>query len=155
MAAGELTHEEKRSALRAHQRIVEALDHEAWFFIPDRDGRVRGYLGTGEIAIVGKRPSTAIHFSGQAAQWFYEILVKYGLWNAHITDAIKTRGKTTDPDPDEQAMRMHRELFMEEIRSLGLKAIILMGHPGSVLRTFEIVGSFNCGVPLYPIRHYS
>jgi hypothetical protein len=154
MPALDLTDAQKRSALRDHQHEVEALDPKSWFFIPGHDGQVLGYLGTGEIAVVGKRPSTAVHFAGQAAQSF-EILVKYDLSNAHITDAIKTGGTISDPDPDEAAMRRHKELFLKEIRPLRLKAIIVMGHPGSRLRTFEIIQSFECGVPLYPIRHYS
>lgn len=155
MPALDLTDEQKRSALRDHKKEIENLDPKSWFFIPGRDRQVLGYLGTGEIAIVGKRPSTAVDFGGRAAQSFYEILDKYDLSNAHITDAIKTGGRISDPDPDEAAMRMHKELFLEEIRPLGLKAIIVMGGPGSRLRTFEIMQSFESGVPLYPIRHYS
>jgi len=149
------TDEQKRERLLAHQRKVEAHDPQCWFFIPGEDGQVRGYLGTDEIAIVGKRPSTATHFSGESARLFYQILFKYGLSNAHVTDAIKTGGKATDPDPGQKAMEEHRRLFLEEIAILRLKAIIVMGHPGSSLRTFEIMQSYGCGLPLYPIRHYS
>lgn len=98
-SALEMSDEQKRSALRAHEQRVRALDPKAWFFIPGSGGKVLGYLGTDEIALVGKRPSTATGFDGQAVRWFYEILLKYGLGNAHITDAIKTSGKITDPDP--------------------------------------------------------
>jgi len=59
-----------------------------WAFHSKRG--VSGYWDTGPIVVVGAEPSNATAFEGWWARKFYDLLIKHGLANAHLTDARVT-----------------------------------------------------------------
>jgi hypothetical protein len=54
------------------------------------DCGIRGYLGTGPVAIVSKIPSTDVHFKSNQAKRYYAMLRKHGLQNAFLADAFNS-----------------------------------------------------------------
>jgi hypothetical protein len=95
------------------QRILSDVK-DAWLF-PQR-GAVSGFLGTAPFVIVGWRPSWSPFPNDGANKLFYEILVEFGLENAHLTNIIKSRGHKDEPDPSNLAL--HEEIFARELEIL-------------------------------------
>ena len=66
--------------------------HPDWWRFPAH-GPVRGFLGTGQLFIVGDQPSTSDwNPSNQHRRKFYGLLTSLEAGNAHLTDLCKKRG---------------------------------------------------------------
>jgi hypothetical protein len=118
---------------------------------------VSGYWGTGPIMVVGIEPSDAIAFEGWPARTFYDLLVKHGLANAHLTDARMT----SKPLSEES----HRCVFLAQIEVLQPKAVLVMdmtGYryrrkqwPGAWLDVQRYLAGLNYNFAVEPIYHYA
>ncbi|MGB9779086.1 MAG: uracil-DNA glycosylase family protein [Candidatus Bathyarchaeales archaeon] len=64
-----------------------------WFFPPYRE--VKGFFGTGKVVFICERPSTGT-FPSKADELFYDLIKRYELEDAHITDLIKCRLKDNE-----------------------------------------------------------
>ena len=76
-------------------RLATIIDsHPDWWRFPE-DKPVRGFLGTGQLFVVGDQPSTSpwppLNPNRRA---FYELLSRIGASNAHLTDLYKKRGRS-------------------------------------------------------------
>lgn len=89
--------EQKSNKLRELEKKISL--HDDWWLFPTQDP-IQGFLGTGDIFIVGDQPSTD--------EWgpknlnrimFYKTLENVGLQNAHLTDFYKKRGFSNTLEP--------------------------------------------------------
>ncbi len=124
-----------------------------WLF-PQR-GAVSGFLGTAPIVLVGWRPTWSTFPNEGANKLFYEILTELGLENAHLTNAIKSRGHKDEPDPSNLAL--HEEIFARELEILNAShCVVTMG--GSRERVTEILkkrgAKVLCHLPQYASMNY-
>jgi len=88
---------------------------------------VSGFLGTGPIVIVGWRPSHSPFPDEGANRLFYDILAEHGLENTHLTNVIKSRGRKSEPDPED--LSVHEEIFWREIEIISAPyAVAPMGN---------------------------
>jgi hypothetical protein len=118
---------------------------------------VRGYWGTGPIMVVGAEPSDAVEFEGWPAQTFYDLLVKHGLANVHLTDARMTNKPLSK--------RRHRYVFLAQIEVLQPKAVLVMDmtgyrkrrskRPGAWLDVQQYLAGLNYNFAVEPIYHYA
>jgi len=127
--------------------------HDDWWLFPTQDP-IQGFLGTGDIFIVGDQPSTD--------EWgpknlnrimFYKTLENVGLQNAHLTDFYKKRGFSNtleqglpDDFPD------HVDLLREEIQILKPKLIVGLGQLAQRL-LIQNLPEWNISIPR--IWHFS
>ncbi len=107
-------------------RIRAWYNGAPWFFPPDEDIGVKGFLGTRNTITVCERPSTRGNIPSSADLNFYELLKKYGFEDAHITDLVKCRGFAGRLSTEELENCL---LYLEEeIRILKPKLIIAVGN---------------------------
>lgn len=119
--------DQKLAGLRELAREIGS--HEDWWLFPTQEP-IQGFMGTGQIFIVGDQPSTD--------EWgpkhpnrkiFYERLHKAGLQNAHLTDLYKRRdfaGALERLIPDD--FLEHVNLFKKEIQILKPTLIVGLGQ---------------------------
>ena len=74
-------------------RLAEAIDaHPTWWRFPGEPEGVKGFLGAG-LFVVGDQPSTSDWpASNPNRRAFYELLRRFELADAHLTDVYKKRG---------------------------------------------------------------
>lgn len=66
--------------------------HPDWWRFPT-EGVVKGFMGTGDIMIVGDQPSTSPwEHTHPNRRVFYDALVRVSAGDAHLTDLYKRRG---------------------------------------------------------------
>ena len=115
----------KAQLLHQLQQRITSEVKDAWLF-PQR-GAVSGFLGTSPIVIVGWRPSWSPFPNEDANKLLYEILIEFGLENAHLTNVIKSRGRKDEPDPDNFVL--HKDIFMRELEILSAShGVVPMGN---------------------------
>lgn len=137
---------------KLEQRINTEVQ-DPWLF-PQR-GAVSGFLGTAPIVLVGWRPSWSSFPNEGANKLFYEILTEFGLENAHLTNAIKSRGHKDEPDP--RNLELHEEIFIRELEILNAShGVVTMG--GSRERVAGILlkrgAKVLCHLPQYASMNY-
>jgi len=135
-------------------RQLESLRNEIdstilnpWLF-PTK-GEVKGFMGTAEVMFVGEHPSTG-RFDKVPDCLLYSLLEKYAAADAHLTDVIKTRGKGTEPYPDD--MRPHRRVFDREMEIVNPRLVVSFGQKVYDLLQFSLAGS---GIKVSQVWHYS
>src|ERR1035438_7473003 len=102
------------------EKIESAVD-DPWFF-PSR-GTVKGFMGTGPIVIVSRRPSQGTFADEGANGLFYEILAKFGLEDSHLTNFVKSRGSKGEPDPSN--LNVHKQFFADELERIGQPYLVV------------------------------
>jgi hypothetical protein len=130
------------------QRInTEAKD--AWLFPQRRT--VGGFLGTGPVVIVGWRPSLSQFPDEGANRLFYDILIEFGLENAHLTNVVKSRGHRGEPDPEDLAL--HAEMFWRELEIISAQqAVAPMGEAYDRVATMLLARGAK---PVARLPHYA
>ena len=141
-----MTEEQKREHLESLRNEILTTVPNPWLF-PSR-GEVQGFLGVGSIMFVAERPSTG-SFGGPADHLLYLVLQKYGCASSHITDVIKSRGKVSDPYPDD--ISRHRRIFDREVEIVQPRLIVAFGQKVHDLLLFTLAGT----IPIRSIWHYS
>ena len=126
---------------------TKALMTDAWFF-PTIEP-VQGFVGTGSIMFVGERPSTG-SFTDKASLFFYSLLEKHGVSDAHLSDVVKTRAKARDIYPED--MTPHWNILNREIEILKPQIVIALGRKTYDMLQFCLSGS---GSKLQWVYHYS
>ena len=113
-------------------RIREWLHEGPWLFPPyNIEGKeIKGFFGTGDVIFVCQRPSTAggKYFTKplDRGRIFYQLLAKYGLENAHLTDLVKCRG--TGGEINEDLVNNCFLYLKREIRILKPKLRVAVGN---------------------------
>ncbi len=79
---------------------------------------VRGYLGTGPLAIVSDTPSRDIHFKSDQAKLYYANLKAHGLETAFLTDLFNTCSVRDDD--------IQRALFLVQIEIVRPVTMLIM-----------------------------
>ena len=139
-----------RRLLELKKRIEMSIP-EAWLFPVDPQvPSVRGFLGAGSIMCVAERPSTGKAFPDPSVRLLYNLLEELEIGDSHLTDVIKSRGKVGDPYPEE--MRLHKEVFDQEIDIIRPRCIVTFGQKVFDLLQFTLAGS---GIAVYRAHHYS
>lgn len=103
--------------------------HPGWWRFPE-EWPIRGFLGNGPLFIVGDQPSTSpwdlLHPNRRA---FYDLLLRLGLSNAHLTDLYKKRGRSGALKRGLPAdFEIHLKLFRDEIEILRPTRIVALGR---------------------------
>jgi hypothetical protein len=130
------------------QRITTEIK-DAWLF-PQRRA-VSGFLGTLPLVIVGWRPSLSPFPDTGANRLFYDILTEYGIENAHLTNVVKSRGRTGEPDPEDFVL--HEEIFRRELEIVsGLHDVVPLG--GAYERVAAMLSNQGAK-PIYRLRQYA
>jgi hypothetical protein len=143
----------KHLLLHQLQERIQSTVQDAWFF-PQR-GTVAGFLGTGPVVIVGRRPSWGTFSDEGGNHLFYEILCEFGLENAHLTNFLKSRGNRGDPDPPDRAVQ--EAFFDEEVRIISPPCLVAsMGDAYDQVSTFLLSrgASVIARLPQYASMNY-
>ena len=120
-----LTDEKKNALLELAERIRL---HEDWWLFP-AEPPVQGFLGTGNIFIVGHQPSTDPWEAAQPhRRAFYDLLATEGAGDCHLTDLYKRRGFAGElrkgiPEDFEE----HRRIFRTEMEILRPSTVLALG----------------------------
>ncbi len=138
---------EKLSQLELLRNDITSTISNWWLF--PTSGKVKGFLGTGDIMFVGERPSTG-EFGSRSDLLLYTLLEKYGVADAHLTDIIKTRGKVGERYPDDIAQ--HRRVFDREMEIVKPRLVIAFGQKVHDLLLFSLA---NTGVRVQLTWHYA
>jgi hypothetical protein len=125
----------------------EQIKRASTFFFPEHNN-VKGFMGTGDIFFVGQKPSTG-KFPTNKDKLFYRLLGKYGFANAHITDLIKTRGKTVAQMAKDE-LESNWSVFKKEIKILKPILIVAIGND-----VYDNLKSLIKKSILIKIMHYS
>ena len=145
-----MTTDPRDKRLMQLKKKIEATIPNAWLFPVDSTlPSVRGFLGRGPIMCVAERPSTGT-FPDRSVRRLYSLLDELGIADSHLTDAIKSRGKVGEPYPDD--MRLHKEVFDEEIDIVRPRCIIAFGQKVFDLLQFTLADS---GIQVYRAHHYA
>jgi hypothetical protein len=100
-----------------------------WWTFP-RQGPVMGFFGAGRIMMVGDQPSTDPWPECHPSRvLLYGTLIQLGLTDAHLTDVIKRRGKSSEsrkllPCDFEE----HASVFRREVEIIDPKRIVAFGY---------------------------
>ncbi len=129
-----MTHD---TCLKQLAAIIDS--HPDWWQFPE-EGPIRGFLGTDPLFIVGDQPSTSSwDSSDRNRRAFYDLLVKLGASNAHLTDLYKKRGRSgalrAGPPSD---FPMHLKLFREELTLLRPTRVVALGRHSYDLLTTHV-----------------
>jgi uracil-DNA glycosylase len=136
----------KQPQLERLAEEISARIPNAWLY-PQR-GTVQGFLGAGRVMFIGDQPSTGVFGSAQDLL-LYRLLKKYDLADCHLTDLVKTRGKTGEPYP---AMAIHRRFLDMELDIVRPTRIVAFGQKIHDMLQFSLAGS---GIKITPIWHYT
>lgn len=110
---------------------------------PERN-RMQGFLGVGKFMIIGERPSSATKSgenripSDRTLNNFYEVLLRLGIEDSHLTDVIKGRARARDPYPND--LGPHYRIFKQEIEIVQPRRIIVVGEKAYNLLRFGFAG---------------
>jgi hypothetical protein len=82
---------------------------------------------------------------------FYDILTQSGLENAHLTNVVKSRGRTGESDPEDFAS--HEEIFWRELEIVsGVHAVVPMGTAHDRVSALLLKRGAK---PIYRLRSYA
>ena len=143
----------KQLLLHQLQERIQSTVQDAWFF-PQR-GTITGFLGTGPMVIVGRRPAWSTFADEGANHLFYEILCEFGLENAHLTNFLKSRGRRGDPDPPDREVQ--EAFFDEELQIISPPCLVAsMGDAYDPVSAFLISkdASVIARLPQYASMNY-
>jgi uracil-DNA glycosylase len=99
--------------------------------------------------VVAERPSTGT-FPDPSVRRLYNLLDELGIGDSHLTDVIKSRGTVGKPYPED--MRLHKEVFDEEINIVRPRCIVAFGQKVFDLLQFTLAGS---GIKICRVYHYA
>jgi hypothetical protein len=121
------SHQEKYLALSELKNGIPT--NNGWWVFPD-EHPIRGFMGTGDIFIVGDQPSREEWGSTHPnRRIFYDTIKKVGLANAHLTDLYKKQGRCSElkngPPPSD--FDEHLNFLRKEIEILKPKLIVALG----------------------------
>jgi hypothetical protein len=108
----------------------EKQNERVWFyedFYEGKDKKIKGFLGTSDIIVIGERPATP-KSPDMYIKLFYETLKECGLESTHLTDFIKTVGKAgkwTIEDMKESLPFLKKELEILSGKTKPLRIICL------------------------------
>lgn len=126
-------------ALNALCRIESNSPENWWFYPPEDETHVQGFHGTGDIFIVGVRPSLddwpKSHPNRRA---LYDLLADEGATDCHLTDFFKRRGpgdakQLRGTIPLEFDFKKNLEVLAHEVKLLQPSTILAMGNDANYL----------------------
>jgi uracil-DNA glycosylase len=155
----------EKQLLNLRSDVIDKYEKKQWkevWFFPHRK-KVKGFLGTSDLIIIGLNPSTGA-FPNERAKLLYQALTQAGLTNAHLTDLIKVRAKRVDAErllTNDDFLSEQLKTLTKEIRILRPQLLVAMGQ-----RCFEMLRNRDTAsvllrqskmttLPIVQVRHYA